>query len=81
MSTKRQTRSATPTPKRAKDAPRPWIFMGDGSACVVGVPMRDLTEAEHAEAVEAGRIVDGDPSGEMYAIEAAPKAADSEGDN
>ncbi len=83
MTTKRQTREAAPatkpTKERTKNATRPWIFKGDGSSCVVGVPMRDLTEAEHATAIETGRIVDGDPTGEMYTIEAAPKAAASEG--
>ena len=67
---------------RQKQEARPWIFKGDGSACVPGVPMRDLTEAEHDAAVKARRIVDGDPTGKLYEKEAAPKkAAGKEGAN
>lgn len=59
------------TSKQRQSEKRPWIFKGDGSACVPGVPMRDLTEAEHAAAIEASRIVDGDPTGKLYVHETA----------
>ena len=61
---------------RQKQEARPWIFKGDGSACAPGVPMRDLTEAEHAAAVASRRIVPGDPTGELYVNEGAGKKAD-----
>ena len=57
-----------------KSESRPWVYQG-GGRCVPGVPARDLTEKEHAEAVEAGRIVSGQPTGRLYK-KAAAKAAE-----
>lgn len=58
----------------SKQVAHPWIYQGDAVGFIPGVPARDLTEDEHAEAVEAGRIVDGDPTGNVYK-KAADKAA------
>lgn len=58
----------------------PWVYQGAKAGIVPGVPARDLTEAEHAEAVAAGRIVAGDPTGKAYK-KAAAKAADKRGAN
>ena len=64
--------------KRQKDQERPWIFKGHNEA-IPGVPARDLTEDEHAEAVEAGRIVDGDPTGRLYVYAAANETSAEKG--
>ena len=61
--------------QRQPEEARPWAFTGDGSRCVPGVPMRDLTEAEYEGFVESGRIVADDPSGKLYKREAAKPAA------
>jgi len=53
----------------------PWIYQGEALGHIPGVPARDLTEDEHAAAVEAGRIVPGDPTGRLYK-KAAAKAAE-----
>ena len=64
--------------RQKQEEKRPWIFKGDGSACVPGVPMRDLTEDEHAAAVASRRIVPGDPTGELYVNEGVGKKAAGE---
>lgn len=55
-----------------------WKYQGSGEY-VPGVPARDLTEEEHAEHVEAGRLPVGSKRAKLYKKD-TPKPARKEGD-